>query len=194
MNIKTIYSHRVNSTIQLASVPSSFGIELDLRSNGERIIVTHDPFTEGEDFESYLKQYKHSGIILNTKEEGLENRLIELMMRFEIENYFFLDLSLPFLVKTIRNGCNKVAVRFSEYEPIEFVKKFEGMAEWIWVDCFTKNLLTPETYAYLNKHFKICIVSPELQGHPIEWIQQFQESFESFQIDAVCTKRPDLWL
>ena len=194
MNLTTVFSHRVNSIEQLKNVPETFGIELDLRSEGDRIIVTHDPFTKGEDFEIYLQHYKHAGIILNTKEEGLENRLIKLMKRSGIDNYFFLDLSLPFLVKTVKSGCSKVAIRFSEYEPLEFVKKFEGLAEWVWVDCFTKNLLTPETYAHLHPHFKICIVSPELQGHPIEWVSDFRNSFDKFVIDAVCTKKPELWL
>jgi hypothetical protein len=149
------------------------------------MILHHDPFKNGDLLINYLDNYKHSGIILNTKEEGLESYLIKLMLEYNIEEYFFLDLSLPFLVKTIRNGCNKVAVRYSEYEPLEFIKKFEGHAEWVWVDCFNKNILSEEVLDYLKLNFKICLVSPELQSHPVEWIKELKFAYKKFDIDAV---------
>lgn len=142
---------------------------------------------------NFLNHYKHNGIILNTKEQGMEMCLIQMMNQFDIADYFFLDLSLPFFVKTVKNGCHKVSVRFSEYEPLEFVSKFQDLAEWVWVDCFSSNMLTPSVYDYLHHHFKTCIVSPELQGHPLEWIQDFKKAYEGFELDAVCTKKPDLW-
>jgi hypothetical protein len=188
-----IFKHRINTLIDLNITPRNFGVELDIRSNGNVMHLHHDPFESGELFEKYLAQFNHSGIILNTKEEGLELRLIDLMKKYGINDYFFLDLSLPFLVKTIKQGCNKIAVRFSEYEPIEYVKKFEGSAEWVWVDCFNKNILSEKDLDYLKKHFKICLVSPELQSHPIEWIEEFKFAYKNFDIDAVCTKVPYLW-
>lgn len=188
-----LIQHRINTKDQLALVSPEYGIEIDLRANNNDIILHHDPFCAGEDFEDFLTQYKHGGIILNTKVEGMETRLIDLMRQFDIDDYFFLDLSLPFLVKTIKSGCHKVAVRFSEYEPLEFVSKFQGLAEWVWVDCFSSNILTPAAYDYLHRHFKICIVSPELQGHPLVWIDDFKNAFIGFEIDAVCTKQPELW-
>ena len=188
-----LIQHRINTKDQLALVSPEYGIEIDLRANNNDIILQHDPFCAGEDFEDFLTQYKHGGIILNTKVEGMETRLIDLMRQFDIDDYFFLDLSLPFLIKTIKSGCHKVAVRFSEYEPLEFVSKFQGLAEWVWVDCFSSNILTPAAYDYLHRHFKICIVSPELQGHPLVWIDDFKKAFTGFEIDAVCTKQPELW-
>lgn len=192
-NSTLIIKHRINTSKLLLNTSPFYGVELDLRANGKDLILHHDPFVEGELFTDYLKYYKHQFIILNTKCEGLEQSIIQLMKSNNIEDYFFLDLSIPFLVKTIKSGCSKVAIRFSEYEPLEFIKLFEGKAEWVWVDCFTKNVLTPSVYKYLKQHFKICIVSPELQGHPLAWISDFKQSFENFEIDAVCTKQPDLW-
>ena len=188
-----IIQHRINTTAQLKDVPVKYGIEVDLRAENNDIILHHDPFCVGERIEDFLVHYKHDCLILNTKVEGMENRLIDLMRQFGISDYFFLDLSLPFLVKTIKNGCQKVAVRFSKYEPLEFVSKFEGLAEWVWIDCFSSNILTYDAYEYLSRHFKICIVSPELQGHPFEWINDFKVAFNSFKLDAVCTKKPELW-
>jgi hypothetical protein len=188
-----IFKHRINTITDLALTSKELGVELDIRTNGKDLILHHDPFEIGDLFEMYLQEYNHSGIILNTKEEGLELRLIDLMKKYSIDDYFFLDLSLPFLIKTIKKGCKKVAVRYSEYEPIEYVKKFEGFAEWVWVDCFNKNILSEEVLDYLKMHFKICLVSPELQSHPIEWIEEFKFAYKSFDIDAVCTKQPSLW-
>ena len=188
-----IFKHRINTKADLLATSHEYGIELDLRTEGDDIILHHDPFCDGELFTDFLKSYEHSGIILNTKTEGMETRLITMMEDHGIADYFFLDLSLPFLVKTIKNGCSKVAVRFSEYEPIAFVEKFKGQAEWVWVDCFSKNILTSEAYGVLKQYFKLCIVSPELQSHPVEWINEFRTAFSGFQIDAVCTKKPELW-
>ena len=193
MNVNLLIKHRINTSEELKRVPFEYGIELDLRADGERLILHHDPFKKGEDFEEYLKYYNHRFIILNTKCEGMEQRLIDLMSKHNIKDYFFLDLSIPFLIRTSKAGCKKIAIRFSEFEPIEFVEKFIGLTEWVWVDCFTKNILTNESYSYLKQYFKICIVSPELQGHPIEWINNFKNDYHDFEIDAVCTKHIDLW-
>jgi hypothetical protein len=185
--------HRINTIQQLKETHTEYGVELDLRPDGNEIIIHHDPFTEGEDFEDWLKYYKHSFIILNTKAEGMEERLLALMEKYQIENYFFLDLSLPFLIKYMNKGVTKIAVRFSEYEPLEFVMNFAGKVDWVWVDCFTDLPLNPENYKILKKHFKFCLVSPELQGYDTSKIEEFKNKLKDMPMDAVCTKRPDLW-
>ena len=63
----------------------------------------------------------------------------------------------------------------------------------MWVDCFTKMPLDPSTYAALKKHFKLCAVSPELQGRPAETIADYARELAPYPMDAVCTKRPELW-
>ena len=88
---------------------------------------------------------------------------------------------------------SNLAVRYSEHESIDYALGFIGKVEWVWVDCFSKFVLTPTIYEILKKHFKICLVSPELQNHPLGWIKLFKHQLINFDIDAVCTKRPDLW-
>jgi hypothetical protein len=63
-----IFKHRINTIKNLISTPNEFGIELDIRSNGETMILHHDTFKNGDIFQSYLNNYKHAGIISNTKE------------------------------------------------------------------------------------------------------------------------------
>jgi len=185
--------HRVNTVKKLKTVPEEYGIELDLRPQGDRIILHHDAFEQGEDFEEFLEHYKHKFLILNTKSEGMEDRLLELMQKHNIQDYFFLDLSLPYLVKYSKRGIKNIAVRFSQYEPLEFCLKFKDLVNWVWVDCFEDNILDEASYKILSEHFKLCLVSPELQAKPVEDIARFKQELEGFEIAAVCTKQPDLW-
>lgn len=192
-----IIAHRKNTIAELSQTPSQFGIEVDIRSWGETLTIHHDPFVKGEDFSEWLKHYQHSLLILNVKEEGLEARLIELMKKHGIENYFFLDQSFPFLVKWAKLGEKRLAVRVSEYESIDTALSLKDKVNWIWVDCFTRFPLNANTAKQLNEaNFKVCLVSPELQGRNAELeipVLQKLLKAENITPDAVCTKRPDLW-
>jgi hypothetical protein len=189
-----IIQHRVNTIEQLKTIPKHYGVELDVRDKYDEIIIQHDAFSSGENWDSYLKEYVNGLMIVNVKTEGIEEKIIANLENNNIENYFLLDVSLPFLVKLSNKGIKKMAVRFSEYEPIELAKKFAGKVDWLWVDCFTQLPLNQDNYTFLKKHFKICIVSPELQGHSIEMISSFKEQLINMPIDAVCTKHTDLWV
>lgn len=66
-------THRINIIDELKQVPFEYGVELDLRDYGDRLILQHDPFKDGEDFEEYLKHYNHRTMILNIKSERVEH-------------------------------------------------------------------------------------------------------------------------
>jgi len=88
--------HRVNTVEQLRGVPPEYGVELDLRDRGERLILVHDPFQDGEDFGPYLREYRHGTMILNVKSERIEPRVLEeLEAAGTVDDYFFLDCSFP---------------------------------------------------------------------------------------------------
>lgn len=186
-------AHRVNTIEKLRTVPEEYGVELDIRYEGNNLILHHEPFTDGELFEDYLKAYKHKFIILNVKSEGIEEEVLRLIKKYSIEDYFFLDVTIPFIVKYIKKGEKRIAIRFSEYEPIEFVQKFKGLVDWVWVDCFNTLPLDNDSYEVLKKNFKLCLVSPELEGHSTDRINEFKKILADKKIDAVCTKRPELW-
>jgi hypothetical protein len=192
-----IIAHRRNTIETLRATPEKYGIEVDVRSIADRLVIHHDPFVDGESFEDWLAHYRHGTLILNVKEEGLEARLIELMSAFSIADYFFLDQSFPFLIKWARLGERRCAVRVSEFESIETALSLAGMVEWVWVDCFTKFPLSSEDGARLRAAgFRLCLVSPELQGRTNEeeiTKMQGELAERAIVIDAVCTKRPDLW-
>ena len=67
------------------------------------------------------KEMNNGTLILNVKENGLENELLKTMQCFQIENFFILDQSFPYLITTINNGEKRCAARLSEYESINSV-------------------------------------------------------------------------
>jgi hypothetical protein len=187
-------AHRVNTLKHLAEIPSSYGVELDLRDKGDRLILQHDPFSDGEDFHDYVKQYHHDTMILNVKSERIEHRVLEeIQAAGTVRDYFFFFFSYPMIRALVASGERRIAVRFSEFEPVESALGLAGQVDWVWVDCFTRLPLDDDSYARLSPHFRICIVSPELQGHGLEQIPKFAEKLRDYKVDAICTKRPDLW-
>ena len=189
--------HRINTIELLKKTPSNFGVEIDIRSNGKNLILHHDPFEQGELFEDWIRSYHHGTLILNVKEEGLESPLLKLMNQYKINDFFFLDQSFPFLRKTALMGESRCAVRVSEYENIETVLSLSGMVDWVWVDCFTRFPLNKKEADQLtNAGFRLCLVSPELQGMKERThVIGFRREVELLGIkgDAVCTKYADLW-
>lgn len=188
-----LIEHRVNTVDHLRRVPPDRGVEIDVRDYDGDLRLVHDPLRTGERLTDWLAAYRHALLIFNVKCDGLEDRLSALAAQHGVERYFFLDVANPSLVRLVRRGERRVAVRYSEYEPIEFALAFAGRAEWVWVDCFTHLPLTPATHARLREHFHICLVSPELQGHPRARIAEFRDDLRGLPVDAVCTDYCEDW-
>jgi hypothetical protein len=192
-----IVAHRRNTAEQLHDTPRGYGVEVDIRSHGDRLIIHHDAFVDGESFERWLDHYAHRLLILNVKEEGLEDRLLNLMRARGVEDFFFLDQSFPFLLRTARAGEKRCAVRISEFESINTAIALAGLVTWVWIDCFTRFPISGAEAAQLQSlGFRLCLVSPELQGRPGEQSIPALQSLlkrEGIAADAVCTKLPEMW-
>ena len=181
-------AHRVNTIKELKQTPTEYGVELDLRDFENKLILQHDPFKDGEEFEEYLKYYKHGTMILNIKSERIEFRVLELIKKYNINKYFFLDSSFPMIYQLVKQGENNIALRYSEFEGIDTLKNMIGSVKWVWVDCFTKFPLDINSYKILKESFKLCLVSPELQGHSESMLAQFYAKTKEITFDAICTK------
>ncbi|MGG7147374.1 hypothetical protein ACQPVA_11270 [Clostridium butyricum] len=184
-------SHRVNKKEELLKLPHEYGVEIDLRDDlSGRIYIQHDPFKDGEDFEEYLKEYRHGTLILNIKSERIEHKILELIKKYKIKDYFFLDSTFPMIKLLSENGEKNIAIRYSEFEGMDTVRVMSGKVEWIWVDCFTKLPINNEIYKEMkNLGYKLCLVSPELQGQE-EKIEEYAKQIkdEEVQFDCICTK------
>lgn len=184
-------AHRINTVSELKELPAKYGVELDLRDDlTGKIYIQHNPFEAGEDFEEYLKEYRHGTMILNVKSERIEPKILEIISRYDIKSYFFLDSSFPMIYSMTKQGETNFALRISEFEGMDTARNMAGKVDWIWVDCFTKIPIRKEEYNELHSlGYKLCFVSPELEGRDgdIEKYKQYLEG-EGMLMDAVCTK------
>ena len=183
-------AHRVNTIKDLLNTPVEYGVEVDLRDFGEKLILQHDPFKDGESFEEYLKNYNHGTMILNIKSEGIETRVLKLIQQYNIKSYFFLDCSFPMINLLTSKGERNIALRFSEFEGIDTISLMSKKIEWIWVDCFTKLPISFKNYKTLKDlNYKLCLVSPELQNQDLK-IELYKDYLQKENIifDAICTK------
>ena len=192
-----ICAHRVNDPAALRDVPVELGVEIDLHADGDRLVLVHDAFATGPAFPDWLDEYRHRFIVLNTKEEGLEQRIIALLEERGITDWAFLDQSFPFLVRTLRGGETRTMVRISEYESVATALALDPRPDWVWVDSFTGAWPSAEDLAALAGHgFRLMVVSPELQGRSLE--DELPAIVDCFlaagvPVHGVCTKRPDVW-
>ena len=79
--------HRINTISDLLQIDRRHGIEIDIRDNDRDVYLAHDPFSTGVLLDIFLQYYKHSFIILNIKCENIENRVLELLQKYNIVNY-----------------------------------------------------------------------------------------------------------
>jgi len=185
--------HRINTIKELKKIPLNFGIETDLSTYQNKIVIKHDPFGKGETFEKFINHFKHKFIILNVKCEGLEKKIVSILKKKKISNFFFLDSSFPFIFKLSKILTKKFAIRISDYESINTAIMMKNKVNWLWVDCFKSYKLTISQIKKLKRHkFKICLVSPELHKRKIsKKDKQFYLNLKKNKIDVemICFKK-----
>ena len=185
-----LVSHRINTIKKLKKTTKCYGVEIDLRDYKKKIILSHDPFKSGELFSNFLKNYDHKFLILNIKSEGIESKVIQIIKKFKINNYFFLDCTFPSLINLIKKGNKNVALRVSDYESVDTLNNMKNLAKWVWIDCFKNIPLDQKKYKLIKKYnYRICLVSPELHGRKIgnkKFLKLLKE--KKIKIDMICTK------
>lgn len=192
-----IIQHRVNDVESLLKTPKHMGVEVDVRSNAGGMFLAHDPFVLGTLLQEYLDSFEHAFIVLNVKEEGLEDNCLSLLRERGISDYFFLDQPIPTLVRRGSAGMKDGACRISEYETLSTVENLSKFCDWVWVDSFHLGAISIPTLEQLRKlNLKICLVSPEL--HDPARAKEIHEGADSLfsrgiYADAVCTKFPAKW-
>ena len=81
-------AHRINTIDELLKVPKNYGVEIDIRDFGKKLILNHDPFEDGDTLEDYLEHYDHGTLILNIKSERIEYKVLEILNKYKIKKYF----------------------------------------------------------------------------------------------------------
>ncbi len=191
--------HRENQAKRLKDLPKDVGVEIDIRSDGVfscGLKVAHDPWTLGENFETWIKYFLERGftgpILVNTKEDGLETRTILLLQRYKIKNFLFIDTSPPTVVRLAHEGQGEfLSVRCSKYETLESCLTLKGLVKNAWVDSFQGEPVDVNTVEKLSQHFKIYLASPELHTGNFENVKKFAP-LAKFAA-GVCTKSIEEW-
>ncbi len=166
--------HRVNSIKDLKKTPKEYGCEIDIRTDGSKLILNHDPFIKGDCFIDYLDEYKNGTLVLNIKESGIENMVLQEVRKRNINSYFLLDVEFPYLYSCSKKGEKNIAVRYSEMEPIENVIYFKGKADWVWIDTINKFPVNNSNKEVLM-NFKSCLVCPSRWGRAADIIKVKKE-------------------
>ncbi len=192
-----LIQHRRNTVAELSETSADLGVEIDLRwSHNDGIYLAHDPGVKGDSFEYWLERFNHKTLILNVKEDGIETEILELLQKFGVKEYFFLDQPFPTLLRSLKNGT-PCAVRISEFE--EIPRNLPETPKWLWVDSFTGDWthLVPYLENLENTDTSICLVSPELQSRPfadeIPIIKSMLKPYRNSSTISVCTKFPEAW-
>ena len=190
-----IVAHRINLINELLEVPVKYGCEIDIRSQDSKLILNHEPYLSGDCLVDYLDNYKHGLLVLNIKEAGIENDVLQLVRERNIPSFFLLDVEFPYLYRASRLGERAIAVRFSEDEPIELVYNYNKLVDWVWVDTNTKLPIDSNNTLALSS-LQTCLVCPERWGRPNDIIP-YRHSMKSlgFNPNAVMTslKYTHLW-
>jgi hypothetical protein len=183
-----IIVHRINTLKELKKIPLKYGVEIDIRTNGSKIILNHNPYKGGDSFEDYVANYKHGTLILNIKESGIEEDVLKIVKSASIKSFFFLDVEMPYIFSSLKKN-NDIAIRFSEYESIETVKIFKNNFKWIFVDTITKLPINVKNISIISK-FKSCLVCPERWGRKND-ILKYKKFFKKIEYNptAVMTNR-----
>lgn len=192
-----VVRHCINTIDGLKEIPPQYGVELDIRATPDgRLILNHEPFAEGEDFEAYLQHWQHAFGMFNIKEAGVEDQIHALAAKHQIKNYFVFDLETPYLWKVAGTSAGAhAAVRFSEDECMHTALAFKGKIGWVWIDTKTRLPLNAQVVKEL-RGFKTALVCPERWGRADDipsYITQMKEL--GFRPDAVMTaeKYVSLW-
>jgi hypothetical protein len=184
--------HRINTIKQLKKIPTNFGIEIDINTDSNKLVLKHDPFGKGELLEKFLEFYRHKFLILNVKSEGLEKKIFKFLKKKKLKNYFFLDSSFPYIYKLSKKLTKKFAVRVSDIECINTAFEMKNKIKWVWLDCFKNyNVSIKNIKKLQNLNFKICLVAPDLHKRKVSlkdkiFFRKLKKN--NIKLDMVCSK------
>lgn len=172
-----------------------YGFESDVRDYMGEMVISHNiadsESQRAEKVFQWLAEFKDEYCFaINIKADGLKEHLLHLLKKYEIENYFTFDMSVPQMIEFDMAGI-KYFTRQSEVESIPVMYE---RAAGIWIDCFfSEEWITEEVLKeHIQKGKQICLVSPDLHKRAY---RDFWKELKGYQIDfdkvMLCTDYPD---
>lgn len=177
------------------SLNSNFGLETDIRDFNGKLVISHDIADRNSillsDFFLFCKNFHNSlPLALNIKADGLQSHLKITLQEYEINNYFFFDMSIPDLIGYVKQGFN-VFMRLSEYEREDV---FYDQIKGIWLDAFLNIWYNEKIIRnHLDNGKAVCVVSEELHGRSFEkqWELIRRWSLHNHDNFMLCTDHPE---
>lgn len=181
--------HRINTIEELEEIPIEDGVEIDIRSIKGIPYLSHFIDQDGVRFEYWLKHYHLRGtLVLNVKEEGLESILIDILNKYQITNYVFLDEPFWYLLNASRKLNNKnFAIRVSKFESVDTAIKSRELSDWVWYDYFDDYICVEDIKKLINVGFKVIMPSCELVNSKIDFTNTLEIS--NIHLWAICKDR-----
>lgn len=155
--------HRINDPKELKVINPTYGVEIDVRMDNNKLILAHDLNKSFFDFSSFIDYYNHSLLVVNIKEAGIEDTVIKELTKRKISNFFLLDVEFSYLYRNYESIGNLLSIRFSKLESIESAKYFSNKVDWLWVDTYEEFPIS-NSISKVMKNFKIVLVSPSRWG------------------------------
>lgn len=158
-----------NSIVSLCyAFESGFGIETDIRDYNGKIVISHDiPTSKSPDLEVFFKmvnekRYQNT-MALNIKSDGLQIELKKLLKKYNINNYFVFDMSVPEEVVYRRDGIKY----FTRHSDVERMCVLYKDCFGVWMDSFFDEcwLSEEKIKTHIKNGKKIGIISPEIHGY-----------------------------
>lgn len=173
-----------------------FGTETDFRDFNGQLVISHDvPTSEAMNasrfFEIYNEYQRNLPLAINIKSDGLHYLLRELLDKYNIQDYFLFDMSVPDGLVYVRQGGFQVFTRQSEYEK---EPSFYEEAQGVWMDMFLSDWIeAQDVSAHLEKGKQVCIVSPDLhkRAHLQFWEKLKTWSCLHSEKFLICTDFPE---
>ena len=172
-----------------------YGTETDVRDCAGTLVISHDMPTGSEmPFEEFLKlfcQYDNRlPLALNVKADGIAVKMVELLRRHGVANWFTFDMSVPDYRSQLSLGVPAYG-RLSEYEGwTPLTERSKG----VWLDAFEHEWYRmSEISDWLARGKHVCIVSPELhkRAHLKLWAALKSTSLPQHPDLQLCTDLPE---
>ena len=143
------------------------GIEIDLKNQSGKIVLSHDPLAKNQkaiSLESLFKKAPKTFFALNIKEDGLGPELKKLISRYNIKNYMCFDLSLPESLQYEKEQL-RIFYRVGDVDP-----KFKVYPKSLVIDVFTQSNFSRilRSLKRLKGPHHLFFISPELHEHKVE--------------------------
>lgn len=175
------------------AIENGYGFETDFRDCGGNILISHNPpkgdeMTAEEVFKMYQTAGSQAPLALNIKADGLQDIMGDLLNKYNIENYFFFDMSVCDTVIYIDKHL-KIASRLSEFET---EMPFYENCSTVWIDYFNSDGPTIQKVKDVLKDGKnACVVSPELHKREYTGMWEQLKTMIGEEKLYLCTDFPD---